>query len=69
MKRKEEVNEGWKEEKILIAALACQDAAFQGGMVTRRCLRNLARQGGDVMGRYCGAEMVRREGHLAGGLC
>jgi hypothetical protein len=33
MKRKEEVNEGWKEEKILIAALACQDAAItpQGG--------------------------------------
>jgi hypothetical protein len=34
MKRKEEeVDESWKEEKILIAALACQDAAFtpQGG--------------------------------------
>jgi hypothetical protein len=28
MKREEEVDEGWKEEGILIAALACQDAAF-----------------------------------------
>jgi hypothetical protein len=34
MKRKEEEgDEGWQEEKILIAALACQDAAItpQGG--------------------------------------
>jgi hypothetical protein len=70
MKRKEEEgDEGWKEEKILIAALACQDAAFSGGVVARWCLRNLERRDDDVIGRCCGAEMVRREGRPAGGLC